>query len=59
MRSELVDLTDVAIEHETEKAILVTNLKGRKVWLPKSQVEIDEERVITMPLWLAREVELV
>jgi hypothetical protein len=52
MRSELVDL-DVVIKAETELAIGVENLKGRMVWLPKSQIEIERGKgrnaTVTMP----------
>lgn len=30
-------------KHETDKAILVVNLKNKDVWLPKSQIEIDSD----------------
>jgi hypothetical protein len=65
MRSDLVDLS-LAIEGETEKAVRVRNLKDQPVWLPKSQVEVEEEEarsgrfaIVTMPQWLAEEKELV
>ena len=55
-RAELVDLM-LEIEGETERTIRVRNLKDISVWLPKSQVEIDERHAdrrgriaeVTMP----------
>ena len=41
------------IEHETEKAILVS--AGMKTWLPKSQIKVHEIEgitVIELPTWL-------
>lgn len=46
------------IEHETELAVLVTNLEDEKVWLPKSQIEIDGA-YIEVPEWLAESKELI
>lgn len=40
MKSDLVDIS-VMVKHETEKAWLVTD-GTNDVWLPKSQVEIDQ-----------------
>lgn len=37
---------------ETEKAVMVKNLKGKDVWLPKSQIEVDDDG-IQLPEWLA------
>lgn len=62
------DLTDIAvIRHaETERAILVseTGNKDDAVWLPKSQVEIENDGyknfvTVTLPEWLAAEKGLV
>lgn len=59
MRSEkLVDLEIDRIKHRTEKAILITK-DGKDVWLPKSQIEINDDDTITLPEWLAIEKELV
>lgn len=45
---------------ESDKAVMVENLNGDKVWLPKSQVEVDEQdKEIQMPEWLAIDKELV
>jgi hypothetical protein len=53
-------LTDIELEikAETDRAVMVENLKGKVVWLPKSQIEIDNG-VITLPEWLAIEKELI
>ncbi len=63
MSRELVDI-QCEILNETDKAVRVENLKGKSVWLPKSQIEI--ERVgkaggdlLVMPEWLALEKELI
>lgn len=49
----------------TEKAVLITNGSYEDaVWLPKSQIEINESDtrglvIITLPEWLAAEKELI
>lgn len=55
------DIIEVAVEikHQTEKAILVTNLRGLNTWLPKSQIEINSENEISLPEWLAVDKELI
>lgn len=59
------DIVEVSCQkkHETERAILVLNLKEKNVWLPKSQVQIDDQKNgmidLQMPEWLAVEAELV
>jgi hypothetical protein len=59
--SELHDLI-VEKRGESEKAILVSD-GTREAWLPKSQVEIEENRdgtlTLTAPVWLLEEKELV
>lgn len=51
---------DIKIKHQTEKAVMVENLKGQKVWLPKSQIEVDHENLtIDLPEWLAEETGLI
>lgn len=51
-RSELIDL-EVFIHHETEKAILVSTAGGdEEVWLPKSQVEINDRGRLTAEITL-------
>lgn len=49
----------VIIKHETDKAIMVENLKGKDTWLPKSQVEVDSPTEIQIPEWLAVDKELI
>lgn len=59
-KRELVDLT-VHLHAETARAILVSDDgdRGRAVWLPLSQIEVDREKlkspavVVTLPEWLA------
>lgn len=59
------DIIEISLQkkHETEKAILVANLKNKDVWLPKSQIEIDSDSKgiveIQMPEWLAVDKELI
>lgn len=65
MKSNLVDIA--AVRHaETDKAILVseTGEKDDAVWLPKSQVEIENDGhknfiTVTMPEWLAKDKGLI
>ncbi len=64
MKSDLIDI-EVAIHHQTEKAVLVS-LDGEKdnaVWLPLSQIEIDKKQrsiaIVTMPERLATEKGLI
>ncbi len=58
--SKLIDLA-VEIRHETARAWLVHD-GHRDVWLPKSIVEVSEERgasIVTLPEWLARKTSLI
>lgn len=55
--SELVDIAG-EIQGETEKAIRFFD-GDRTVWLPKSQVEINDDGTVTMPEWLAEEKGLI
>lgn len=41
---------------ETDKAWLVC-IEGEEMWLPKSQVEIEDE-IVFIPEWLAKEKDL-
>lgn len=43
---------------ETQMAVLVINLNGDKVWLPKSKIEVHHD-TIEMPVWLAEDKELI
>jgi hypothetical protein len=63
MKSDLVDVF-VAIHHRTEKAVLVSldGERSKAVWLPLSQIEIEErerDSIVTMPERLAIEKGLV
>ena len=49
---------DAEIVHETDKAYLL-DVGGREVWVPKSQVQNNEDGTFTLPEWLAIEKELV
>jgi hypothetical protein len=62
------DIIEISCQrrHETSLAVLVVNLKNKEIWLPKSQVEIEEELntaediiLIQIPEWLAEEKELI
>lgn len=65
-KSDIIDLT-VHLHHSTEKAILVSDDGDKKkaVWVPKSQIEIDEDQskgsMITFacPEWLAKDKGLI
>lgn len=58
---DLVETDDFGYDRivkETDKAFLLS-IDGDKVWIPKSQCEIDKDRkLITIPLWLAEEKEM-
>jgi len=63
MPKQLVDL-ELYVKHETERAVLVENLHGQNVWLPKSLIEMepmDKQNwyEITLPQWLAEQTRLV
>lgn len=63
MKSNITDI-NVLIVHQTERAVLVkADEDADGVWLPLSQVEIDREPgrygVVTLPVWLAEEKELI
>ena len=53
------------IKHETNAAFLVTDTTKEPVWLPKSQVYLEQDAgvgdtvVFTIPEWLAIEKELI
>ena len=63
-KHDIIELK-VLKKHETEKAVLVENLKEKDVWIPKSQIEIDYEDEetslidIQIPEWLAIDKELL
>lgn len=65
MRSNIIDIT-VQKLHETSQAVLVTEGTPEEgVWLPKSQIEIEENRMnsalydVSLPEWLAKEKGLI
>ncbi len=55
------DIIDVAatLAHETPKAFLVDAGMKEKIWLPKSQVEKNDDGTFAMPEWLAKEKGLI
>lgn len=57
MKSDLID-SACELKHETAKAYLV-NDGAKDVWLPKSQVEHNDDNTFTMPEWLAKEKGLI
>lgn len=65
-RSDLIEVA-CKIVRRTDKAVGVTDgtidmdLDGKDkiVWLPKSQIEINDDGTITMPEWLAKEKGLI
>lgn len=69
MTSHRSDLVDIAcrVVRQSEKAVGVqdgTPDKERKgalqiFWLPRSQIEINDDGTITMPEWLAHEKGLI
>ena len=54
-------LVDIAAEKLGETAAAYRIFDGTKVeWVPKSQVEYDEDDgIFTMPMWLAKEKEFI
>jgi hypothetical protein len=61
MPRQLVDfeINELPIEVETAAAVLVKNLDGDEVWLPKSQIEIVNDHVVIVPEWLAEQEGLI
>ena len=66
MKSTVIDLS-VMLHHRTDKAVLVSDDgdKASAVWVPLSQVEIDDDAMpgetveIVIPEWLAQERGLI
>jgi hypothetical protein len=62
MAAKIVDVEDLDIKNRTDKAILVDDGKV-SVWLPLSQVEVEEYRdgtyTVTLPEWLAKDKGLI
>lgn len=64
MKSNIVDI-DVEVTARTAKAVLVhTGIKEKAIWLPLSQIEIEEAGIgeiftVTLPEWLALEKGLI
>ncbi len=64
MKSNIVDI-DVEVTARTAKAVLVhTGIKEKAIWLPLSQIEIEETGIgeiftVTLPEWLALEKGLI
>ena len=54
------DLIEIAgdLRRETEKAFLIFD-GDKEVWLPKSQVENNDDGTFTMPEWLAMDKGLI
>lgn len=52
---------DISAElvHETDDAYLIEDAGGKRIWVPKSQVEYDGKVTFTMPEWLAEKKELI
>ncbi len=55
---EQINITYIAIESETEKALQV-RFENRTEWMPKSQVTINDDNTITMPAWMANKKHLI
>lgn len=64
MKSDVIDI-DGAVEARTEKAVLFhTGNKEEAVWLPLSQIEIEDTGfkgifTVTLPEWLALDKGLI
>jgi hypothetical protein len=55
--SALIEIA-AEIRHETDKAYLLFD-GTREAWVPKSQVEDNEDGTFTMPEWLAEQKGLI
>ena len=53
-----VEVNDEGDDIETPMAVMVKNIDGDKVWLPKSEIEV-YDGIIEMPEWLAEKKELI
>jgi hypothetical protein len=53
MKAELIDIA-AELKGETDRAYRIFDGKTTD-WIPKSQVEKNEDRTFTMPIWLAKE----
>lgn len=60
MSSGESNLVDIAAElrHETPKAFLIFDGE-KEIWLPKSQVENNDDGTFAMPEWLALDKGLI
>jgi len=56
-RNELVDIAG-QVRARTERAIQFFD-GDHTVWLPLSQIEVNDDGTVTMPEWLAQEKELI
>lgn len=56
-RSDLVDISG-EIRAQTDKAIQFYD-GSTTVWLPRSQIEINDDDTVTMPEWLAMDKGLI
>lgn len=63
-KSDLVDVT-MQLHLETERSALVSDTgdRGKAIWIPLSQCEIEKRKgglvVVTMPEWMALEKGLI
>ena len=60
MRRANHDLVDISgeVRAQTERAVQFYD-GTRSVWLPRSQIEINDDGTVTMPEWLAMDKELI
>ncbi len=57
-RSNIIDIACVILD-EREKSYMVDAGLEEKVFLPKSQVEVNDDGTVAMPEWLAKEKGLI
>jgi hypothetical protein len=57
-RSDIVDIEGEIREPGTALAVQFYDGE-RTVWLPRSQIEINDDGTVSMPEWLAKEKELI
>jgi len=50
---------DKKVLKETDKAVLIKNEANEEVWLPKSQVKVEDGKVVEIPDWLKKQENII
>ena len=56
-RHDIIEIAGL-VRHETDLAIFFDD-GTKRVWLPKSMVEVNDDGTVSLPEWLAEEKELI